>query len=142
MYISTGTTRTIGKNPRTCITFDKPQSHGWYHSAKGVRTGAPGVVTQRTCGLVGNCGLFRNPLKLGIPLFERNRIVDVSVSVWFKREGGRGCWPVLSSKGNPRSGTIQVLKTLSIVLTFFPLVLTFFPPVLTFFPLVLTFCPA
>ncbi|KAK2161722.1 hypothetical protein NP493_1562g00030 [Ridgeia piscesae] len=78
------------------------------HNQQGVRTGATGVDTQQTCGLDGNCGLSRKPLKIGIPLFEHNRIVDVSVSVWFKRGGGPGCWPMLSSRGNPRSGTIQI----------------------------------
>ncbi|KAK2161724.1 hypothetical protein NP493_1562g00040 [Ridgeia piscesae] len=97
-------------NSITCITFDKPllKWNGDFKASQGIWTKNFGVDIQKNCGLSGDCGRFRVPSKIEMPYFKNNDFFDLSVSVWFKRRGGPGCWPVLVSNGDCLTSTIQI----------------------------------
>ena len=102
--------KTIGKNSLTCITFDKPYFdwRGRFTASQGIWLKNVHVLRELNCGLDRACGRFHAPSRLEIPFFNYNDFFDFSVSVWFKREGGTGCWPVLVSNGDCAQRTIQV----------------------------------
>ncbi|KAI0239224.1 Legumain [Lamellibrachia satsuma] len=105
-----GTSLKIGKNSLTCITFDKPLLawDGQFKASQGIWLKNFGVAIEKNCGLDRDCGRFNQPSKIEIPFFKNNDFFDFSVSVWFKRQGGSGCWPVLVSNGNCVERTVQI----------------------------------
>jgi len=110
VYKFVGESMIIGKNSLTCITFDKPYFdwRGRFTASQGIWLKNVHVLRELNCGLDRACGRFHAPSRLEIPFFNYNDFFDFSVSVWFKREGGIGCWPVLVSNGDCAQRTIQV----------------------------------
>ncbi|KAK2156059.1 hypothetical protein NP493_2007g00000 [Ridgeia piscesae] len=110
LYTFVGESKTIGKNSLTCITFDKPYFdwRGRFTASQGIWLKNVHVLRELNCGLDRACGRFHAPSRLEIPFFNYNDFFDFSVSVWFKREGGTGCWPVLVSNGDCAQRTIQI----------------------------------